>query len=121
MYDIIIIGAGPTGATLARLLDKNLNIMIIDKRHLEDGSGVSREKCCGGLLAPAAQKALARQGLGVPSYIMESPQTFSVQSVDHDNGITKYYQRHYINIDRGKFDKWLVSLIPKNIEKNFGC
>jgi flavin-dependent dehydrogenase len=121
MYDVIIIGAGPAGASLARLLDKNLKVMIIDKRNLGDETDFSREKCCGGLLAPAAQKALAKQGLGIPSSIMENPQTFSVRSVDIDNGLIRYYQRHYINISREKFDRWLVSLIPDSVDRNFGC
>lgn len=121
MYDIVIVGAGPAGATLARLLKKDLKVMIIDKRNLSTDSGFIREKCCGGLLAPAAQKALAKQGLGVPLEILESPQTFSVKSVDVDNGLMKYYQRHYININREKFDRWLVSLIPNSVTKDFNC
>ena len=107
MYDFVIIGAGPAGSTLARILDRNFKTLIIDKRNLAESSGFTREKCCGGLLAPAAQKALARQGLGVPKDVLEAPQTFSVKSVDNDNGLIRYYQRHYININREKFDRWL--------------
>lgn len=119
MYDIIIIGSGPAGSTLARLLDRKFKILLIDKRNLTDSINFKREKCCGGLLAPAAQKALARQGLGVPNEVLMGPQTFSVKSVDLDNDITCYYQRHYININREKFDRWLVSLISDNVEMSF--
>ena len=119
MYDIVIIGAGPSGATIARLLERKYKILIVDKRNLSDASGFIREKCCGGLLAPAAQKALAKQGLGIPKSILTGPQTFSVKSVDFDNDIVKYYQRHYINISREKLDRWLVSLIPDSIDKMF--
>lgn len=119
MYDIVIIGAGPAGATLARLLDKKFRILIVDKRNLSQDSGFIRSKCCGGLLAPAAQKSLAKQGLGIPESILTGPQTFSVKSVDIDNDITKYYQRHYININREKFDRWLISLIPTSVNKMF--
>ncbi len=119
MYDIVIIGAGPAGATLARLLDKKYRILIVDKRNLSDDSDFIRSKCCGGLLAPAAQKALAKQGLGIPESILTGPQTFSVKSVDFDNNLIKYYQRHYININREKFDRWLVSLIPESVSKMF--
>lgn len=121
MYDIVIIGAGPAGATLARLLAEKYKILIVDKRNLSDESGFIREKCCGGLLAPAAQRALSIQGLGLPHEIMTGPQTFSVKTVDFDNDIVRYYQRHYINIDREKFDRWLVSLIPDSVTKQFSC
>jgi len=121
MYDIVIIGAGPAGATIARLLERKYKILIVDKRNLFDASGFIREKCCGGLLAPAAQKALAKQGLGIPEGILTGPQTFSVKSVDFDNDIVKYYQRHYININREKFDRWLVSLIPKSVDQMFNA
>ena len=119
MYDIIIIGAGPAGSTLARSLDKKYKVLLIDKRNLDNDPGYLREKCCGGLLAPAAQKELARQGLGIPADIMVGPQTFSVKSIDFDNGITKFYQRHYINIDREKFDRWLISLVPDTVKTEF--
>ncbi len=121
MYDIIIIGAGPAGSTLARLLDEKYRVLIVDRRNLDDSSDYMREKCCGGLLAPAAQKSLAKQGLGVPGDILTGPQTFSVRSVDCDNNLTRYYQRHYINISREKFDRWLVSLIPDSVNVFFNC
>ena len=120
-YDIAIIGAGPAGSTFARLSPGNLRIALIDKRNLADSENFIREKCCGGLLAPAAQKELAEQGLGIPKELIEGPQTFSVKSMDYDNGLTRFYQRHYININREKFDRWLVSLVPENIDMLFGC
>ncbi|MBN2558129.1 MAG: FAD-binding protein [Clostridia bacterium] len=121
IYDIAILGAGPAGATLARLIHNGWRVIVIDQRNLGETAGFIKEKCCGGLLAPDAQKVLAEQGLGVPGEIMSGPQTFSVKSVDLDNGITRYYQRHYLNIDREKFDRWLVSLVPGAVEKRFGC
>lgn len=119
MYDIVIIGAGPAGATISRFIDKKYKTLLIDKRNLLNETDFIREKCCGGLLAPAAQKALAKQGLGIPESILTGPQTFSVKSVDFDNDLVRYYQRHYININREKFDRWLVSLIPDSVDKMF--
>ena len=122
MYDVMIIGAGPSGATLARLLSKNYRVLLIDKRELrspEPHKGV--EKCCGGLLAPDAQYMLAKLGLGVPKHVLLGPQLFTVRTIDLDNSIERFYQRHYINIDRERFDRWLVSLLPDNITDIFGC
>jgi flavin-dependent dehydrogenase len=41
---------------------------------------------------------------------------FSVRTIDNDNSIERYYQRHYVNIDREEFDKWLESLVPPTVD-----
>ena len=60
MYDIAIVGLGPAGATLARLLDKKYKVIAIDRKN----SKIS--KCCGGLLSPDAQKILAQFDICLP-------------------------------------------------------
>jgi geranylgeranyl reductase len=117
MYDIAIIGAGPAGATLARLTGKKYKILLIDKRDVTASAGDTMEpKCCGGLLAPDAQKMLAKMGLGLPLDILAEPQLFAVRAIDIPAGIERYYQRSYLNINRGRFDQWLVSLIPSGVD-----
>lgn len=112
MYDIVIIGAGPAGSTLAKLISKtNKKILIIDAENEKN------KKPSGGLLAPDAQKELAHYDLVIPKDILVSPQIFSVKTMDLVSKQIKYYQRYYLNMDRYKFDKYLVSLIPKNVKK----
>lgn len=112
MYDIVVIGAGPAGSTLAKLISKtNKKILIIDAENEKN------KKPCGGLLAPDAQKELAHYDLVIPKDILVSPQIFSVKTMDLVSKQIKYYQRYYLNMDRYKFDKYLVSLIPKNVKK----
>jgi flavin-dependent dehydrogenase len=64
---------------------------------------------------------LAKMGLGVPKEVLAGPQLFTVRTIDLDNRIERYYQQHYINIDRERFDRWLVSLIPSAVEVRCGA
>ena len=105
-YDIVIVGAGPAGANLARLLNsKTYKILLLD-------GGCGREKVCGGLLSPDAQDVLARYDICLPKEILASPQLFSVRTVDLSDGLTRYYRRSYMNIDRQRFDAFLLSMVP---------
>lgn len=112
IYDFAIIGAGPAGATLARLLGKHKHTLIIDKKG-KDMDGFS--KPCGGLLSPDAQKALSHFDLTLPKNVLVDPQIFAVKTIDLQSGISRYYQRFYLNLDRQKFDHWLISLIPSEV------
>ena len=112
-YDIAIIGGGPAGATFAREVAQvcpEKKIVLIDEKP-KTGS-----KVCGGLLAPDAQKVLAQFDLSLPKSILADPQIFDVKTVDLSARINRNYQRHYLNMDRGKFDRWLLSLIPENVD-----
>ena len=121
MFDVLIIGAGPSGSNLARLLAKNSpahRIGIIEKRSLNPASeSNNRIKSCGGLISEAAQIELAIQGLTLPSSIYVSPQFFKVHIIDMDNHLENDYPRHYLNIDRSAFDRYLFHLIPDTVEK----
>lgn len=114
MYDIAIIGLGPAGATLARLLDSRFSILALDKKST-DGDGAF-QKPCGGLLAPDAQEALSRFNLTLPLATLVHPQIFSVRTIDTQSGLSRHYQRFYLNLDRHRFDQWLVSLIPPGVD-----
>jgi len=122
MYDVAIIGAGPAGATLARMLGPRMRVLLVDRRHLVAPARGARDvKCCGGLVAPDAQKLLAELGLGLPRDVLVDPQLFAVRAVDVPTGLVRLYQRHYINIDRARFDRWLVSLISGGVDFREGC
>ncbi|MCH5193010.1 MAG: FAD-binding protein [Oscillospiraceae bacterium] len=116
-FDIAIIGGGPAGATLARLLDKRFRVLLIDgKTDSED----SFKKVCGGLLSPDAQKAFAEFDLTLPKDILVDPQIFSVRTIDLKSGLERHYQRFYMNLDRHRFDLWLESLVPGRVTRFYG-
>ena len=119
-YDIAIIGAGPAGAALARFIPSHYRILLLDRRDLIDGEN-QKEKCCGGLLAPDAQKMIGKMGLAVPKKVLVDPQIFLVRTIDFDNHLESYYQRYYFNMNRLDFDKWLLSVIPENVDLALGC
>lgn len=107
MYDLIIIGAGPAGSTLARELSgrsSDMKLLVIDG--LPEGGS----KVCGGLLSPDAQAVLRSQGISLPDSLLVSPQAASVDTIDLTAKIYRRYARDYINMDRAKFDRFLLSL-----------
>ena len=112
IYDIAVVGAGPAGAVFTRELIRarpELKIVLID------GQSARLPKPCGGLLAPDAQKLLAKFDLALPKSVLEDPQIFAVETIDLERGLVRYYQRHYLNMNRYAFDEWLLSLLPESV------
>lgn len=116
-YDIAIIGLGPAGSTLARLLSPQYRVIAIDKK-VFGGDGF--QKPCGGLISGDAQKALASFDLTLPKDVLVDPQIFAVKTIDLKNKLIRHYQRFYINLDRHKFDLWLESIIPAGVAVHSG-
>ena len=107
MYDIGIVGAGPAGATLARLLTDRFRVLLLNS---------GRQKCCGGLLNLPRQSALAKLGLAPPKHVLVDPQPLAVTIMDWDNNLVRSYARQYLNMDRAAFDRWLLSLVPQTVD-----
>lgn len=113
-YDILIVGLGPAGATLARLLSESgLTVAAVDSK---SNAPDSFRKPCGGLLAPDAQRALSRYNISLPREVLASPQIFAVKTIDLPSGLVRHYQRCYLNTDRHRFDLWLISLIGSGVD-----
>ncbi len=108
IYDLVIVGGGPAGATLASLLNKNIKALLIE--------GDGAEKTCGGLLSPDAQEFLARLGRTLPLDVLVDPQIFSVRTIDLHTKKECTYFRNYLNMRRKAFDDWMLSFIPAHIE-----
>jgi geranylgeranyl reductase len=121
MYDVAIIGAGPAGSMLARLIGQRCRVLLVEKRPLDGPEKPALGKCCGGLLAPDAQRMLSRLGLGLPKSVLQDPQLFVVRAIDVPHKLERYYQRHYINMDRLQFDRWLLSMVPSGVDVRLGC
>jgi flavin-dependent dehydrogenase len=120
MYDVVVVGGGPSGATVARIAGRCGKTLLVERRDDVARDGPGRGKPCGGLLAPDAQRALAALGLGVPRHVLTGPQLFAVRAIDVPSRRERHYARAYLNVDRARFDAWLRSLVPVDVEVRRG-
>ena len=110
-FDVIVAGAGPAGATAAKMLgDAGVSTLLLDK------SAFPRDKPCGGGISaralarfPYLTDALANiPGSWVSKVHFESPAGFVVDYRSPD--------RLYLMIRRCEFDNLLFSLARPNVE-----
>lgn len=105
-YDVVIIGAGPAGCNLARLIDADrYRVLLLDASSM-------RKKVCAGLLSPDAQRLLNRYHITLPSDVFVRPQLSSVRVIDLAYPHIRHYRRSYLNVDRSAFDAYLLRLVP---------
>lgn len=109
IYDFIVVGCGPAGSMFCAKLDSKFTALRIDGR-------VKHGKPCGGLLAPQSLYFLGKNRMSVPKEILVDPQIHIVRTIDLDSKQERDYFRNYLNIDREKFDRWLMSYAGSNID-----
>lgn len=102
-WDILLVGAGAAGCAAAMSLPAGARALMIDRADPANG------RCCGGLLAPDAQRAIARLGLSLPERVRVRPEPHLVRVHDFDTSLAQRYGRRYVNVDRAAFDAWLLA------------
>ena len=112
IYDAVVIGSGPAGAAFLYSVPASYKIASISKK--------ASRKVCGGLLSPSSVKVLSEMNLTVPDDIYAKPSIRVIRTIDLGSGISRYYPRNYLNVDRYKFDSWLVSLSSEKVDSYYG-
>lgn len=101
-YDVIVVGAGPTGATVSRVLAQNgLEVMVFDKRK-ELGEPV---RCGEGLGA----REVVAQGIDIPKTCI-STGIVGAKVVSPDGSAITWKDKETTGwvLERKMFDKWLM-------------
>lgn len=105
MYDVLIVGGGPAGSTLAWCLrNSNLRVAILDKKTFP------RDKVCAGWVTPAVLEEI---GLDIEDYrkdnIIEPIFGFKVSQIGKPEVETRYTdQPASYSIRRCEFDHYLI-------------
>lgn len=104
MYDIIIIGAGPTGCTAARTLTHaGYKVLLVEKFKLP------RYKSCSGVLIKKTMDLVSLYfGEPVPDVTMCTPTENKGMIFTNDKGKEYRFQQPGLNIWRSSFDNWLA-------------
>jgi len=53
-------------------------------------------------------------------HLLKDDPAYAVRAHDLNSGLRRTYQRFYTSVDRERFDRWLVSMVPSRVETGFG-
>jgi len=106
-YDIVIVGAGPAGSSFAKTVSKKYKVLMIDLLKFP------RNKTCGGLLVEESQDFVKKWK--IPNDVFSFPKYLNMKVLDWNNSFDIDIKRELWNIDRKKFDSWLLENLGKNI------
>ncbi len=101
MYDVIIIGAGPSGSTAAKILaEKGYKVLLIEKFKMP------RYKSCSGQLIKKTMDLVQTYfGEAVPISTMCAPTENRGMIFTDDKGRSFRFEQNGLNVWRSTFDK----------------
>lgn len=97
-FDVIIVGAGVAGCTLANNLSKELKILLIDQKVFP------RHKACSGILVKESIDFLKGEDL---EKILVTNTLIYIEYFDSDNNKSKIIKKNFLNSNRFLLDKYL--------------
>lgn len=104
-YEVVIIGAGAAGCTLASNLKKGISALLIDQRLMP------RKKACSGILVRAGKDLI--KNWDIPKDVFTSPLELDLTYLDWDNNLVNKTKKSFYNSWRPKLDQWLFEQVQK--------
>ena len=103
-FDVVVIGAGPTGATAAKVLAENgLKVLLVDRMKLP------RYKSCSGMLIKKAIDLVVRYyGESIPDTVKCAPFENRGMVLTNEEGKEYIFKQNALNVWRSEFDYWLT-------------
>lgn len=104
MYDIMIIGAGPSGSTAAKTLaEKGYKVLLTEKFKMP-----RYKSCSGQLIQKTLDLVQTYFGESVPISAMCAPTENRGMILTDDKGRSFRFEQNGLNVWRSTFDKWLA-------------
>ena len=104
MYDVIIIGAGPTGSTAAKILSENgYKVLLAEKFKMP-----RYKSCSGQLISKTISLVHTYFEESVPDYVMCTPTENRGMIFTNDKGKEFCFEQKGLNVWRSSFDNWLT-------------
>lgn len=108
-YTTVVAGSGPAGVLAAYHAAKKGSVLLVE------ASSLPRYKSCGGMLHRHTLRTLKEYGT-LPESIILEPRTVRFRYNDWDRHVLKVTSLELLNVDRARFDEWLTTLLPANVE-----
>jgi len=108
-FETIVAGAGPAGIMAALEAAQSGRVLLVDS------SSLPRSKSCGGMINEYSQRFL-NEIAPVPKELELEPAYVNFRYWDWDRKIKKPTKLRFQNVDRARWDQWMTTLLPSNVE-----